>query len=661
MDMFSKNKPQSIMPEAGYLAELKVAMNETYNQNSKRKFGISTLIKYPVTGLAFSLILFVLIGTVGYQFLNPKGTGLSADEQKAILASISQNNSIASGVGINKNLSSANESSNQPMIVQQRIDWAGAVNSSYSYYRQDTQVGPKLDQCKGMGDAWPYGSVVTEGHTYYDQGGNAYSLTKTFDSQGRLLEYSLFRDDYSIDYKGGDYAMKIIYPQIPINTREVGLEPVALDGGEPTVSEPVSEMYAEPTNSKPITDEPYPDVTEYPVNPAPDFGPDAVVEKIVKDGQAYYVVTYKDAYACSGVVVYDLLDKSGLSKFSGNKDERVAYVRQWVLPDSFEIIKYETFLDVVDPSNLVMSTTYKNQYKDIDFAEVQAVFTYDLDVELREVRMPDYLEYGTPEYLQKVRDLIFEYQLSVLLPTATEFEIASFDSNVWSAQQQSVYDYQKDRNFYSPGVVGDKQFVIFNPSGELPNVNKYVMPIVSYYFNTPEYFASSDYEMAQESKSVTFNLYESNVSDLDILKSEFGDDYQSRVLQGIFKPIRVAGEVVNAEYYEIGWSSGVAEGSVDDVNTSNPISPADCMGTGCANSDRVLVIDFKNFIYLMRFSADQSTSIDDYLDFDEIDYANAGDVDRFVELLKDAFTSNNQLPLRSEPSSGDATSSSLGQ
>lgn len=216
--------------------------------------------------------------------------------------------------------------------------------------------------------------------------------------------------DYSIHYKGGEYAVKINYPEIP-----------------PT-SYPESESYSQAESSN------YYNSLFEGVNI--DFSLEATDR-----GEEYYIFDYWYYISC------ETGDTSSVQKPGSQK----IYVEVWVKKSDYKTAKTNVYVNEKSDSSLLYVKEYSYTYSFIEEDEAGEIFSLK-NVNLKEINIkPDYKEETA---LTEKLGVISSLGLTVLVPDRPTYSI----NNIYTKLYLGELEYYLDRAFYSLSTYGEKAY-----------------------------------------------------------------------------------------------------------------------------------------------------------------------------------------------------------
>lgn len=412
-----------------------------------------------------------------------------------------------------------------------------------THYVMSTTNGPKAETCPmfttytmGVGDL----NTDSYSSDYYSYYSDSVYLSKGVERLGDELEITrVSTDKYSLEYLGGDYAVKFIYPEgedpfLRITEEEL-VEAVPVEG----VSEP---GYGDEGSSN-VGGDVVDDMAVAEPTIEDMFGPDAIVDgPIEENGKYYYMVTFEmDGSSCDSIggVPVSLSSRMAAednSEYVSSGVEKVV-IRAKIDAEDGLWSKQEVYTNSIADENLVTIVESTNESRRAEPWEVQGLFVFDGDVEIREIQMPDY-DYVEPDEkaeIQSADDPV------VLLTTAVKGNLNLMDIYVteYNYDRYSPPNVYGDRDFFPDGEVGDLLFDSYNVqySGGLYQLSKsgsyYITSIcseggqdgcfnvtVNVYSGDPETYDMSDAEdLVVYLDGVALNAKLAKVDSLEMSKS----------------------------------------------------------------------------------------------------------------------------------------------
>ena len=351
-------------------------------------------------------------------------------------------------------------------------------NNMFYHYLTTTNYGQKLDECP-MYSAFTMGAAVstvsgTESYTsdYYSYSSDGWYWSKGVERLGDYQEITrLSTDTYSLEYLGGDYAIKFIYPEVDPNliaderskATEGETEPGYGDEGV-SADEPVTD------DGSDVTDDADAEPTIEDM-----FGPDAVVEGPVEEnGRYYYIVTYEmDGSVCDQqpIAISSSRGPEGVNGPSQSGIQKVI-TKSWVDAEDGMWGRQEFYADSVSEENLITRMESTTESRNAELSEVEDFFTFNENVEIREIQIPNYVyeETDEKEEIQSADDPV------LLLSSAVKGELTLQDIYVteYNYERYSFPNVYEDRAFFPAGEYGDALYESYNNeySGGLYEISK---------------------------------------------------------------------------------------------------------------------------------------------------------------------------------------------
>ena len=289
---------------------------------------------------------------------------------------------------------------------------------------------------------------------YADKEGKYYSKVIEYDTKGNLNSYNLTKDNVSIAYAGGQYAVQTenifsileaqgresVDPATPITgPAETPVSPDTLPTPAPLPA-PIPEPIAigEPA---PITD-PYELIKSYYGDNAKLLGTQSV------NGKTYYTISYSYQGAC------DQTDRMlTISSRPVSSDDKSAFsdtitVKMLADSEDFTITDWEYYLGNIANSNLIYSTKVTSNKRNVPFAEIANNFDFEFNTSIKKI---DLSKDNNELYINAVADYFVRENTLILTPLTGY-------SSIYAGSQYLNYlgqnDYLIDRNYYPAGQLG---------------------------------------------------------------------------------------------------------------------------------------------------------------------------------------------------------------
>ncbi len=516
--------------------------------------------------IIFTVLILVIAG-VGYEIANYIASSKYSSEE--ILRSIAENNSqtfFQSGLA-GSQLSAADTSSKLLIDPSYR-------EHDYNHSSFKLTAGPKYSVC-GYDAYTPVSSYYNESFDYYDKvSGKFYTKYISYDENRAVYDYNLSRDDYRIDYKGGEYAVKL-----------VGESNFRLYDALSSYAETDPVSYTEASDPEiPIEDEP---IVEIPPSDDIDikeyYGNDVkIVKREVIAGIDYYVVEWStNDYFCNDGTVKLI-------------------TRSWADASDFSITKTEQYINSISNSNLISKTEQQYDYSDGSFAQFSSFFDFDYNVTLKEVDAT--INNSSSEiYQEKFKEILNSRNISVIEPTDTSLQIEGISA--YNMDLPDPYVYLQDRKFYRNDTVGDKFYSLnqSQPFG-IPD-ESYTKLILTYSFSK-----SSE----QTYKSLIINQYEQDINTNELIKNIGANDSSKTTFS-----IKIGSEDVLTTMYESGFYES-------DTKRCDECLP-----------EFYILINYRNNVFAVNlYGFESSDEAKKALNFNAYSGSNSGELEHIIELLK---------------------------
>lgn len=503
--------------------------------------------------------------------------------------------------------------------------------SEYNYYYSKTTIkrGPAFNTCNyGIDQSNIVFVPVMESFTY-NSSTQSYSKFVGLNEDGSINNYNLsittttpeLQKYENVIYFGGSYAVRMRSESVVDSyLREVMPSLLGEDGSvtndntqeETTVEDPIAIDYS-----------------SY-------FGPDAeVLRTEVINGREHYVIQYSYEVDCTGMLNLNRWQDDGSSKASLKR----MYFLSYADVETYQVNRYETYIDSVSTSNLVDSSETVIQNGNVEFSSVASNFTFDYNVELRDINLDEINalpEYNADTEIQRALDYAKEENITVLMPTGDNVLNPYLYFNSYIKYQpvalNSQYSYYTDRAFYPSGSIGDKMYNSYSEVG-------------SYFTDMPVSLGTASYTMGDASFSLDY--YSKEYSNLDILNTLIWSEISNK--SETQTTVRVNGEQVEATLYSFDAKDISIMPYTTEISTL-PIGSDTCPNDDCIRRMYVLIFEFGNNKYTLKEYqyADLKSDLEyNYIEegvFKSLSFDNA---DEFAEL--NTYLTNTIKGLSSEP------------
>lgn len=631
---------ESSIPDRNFKDQLKARMLDE-NQKTSLSFSFFNMKNWKIAGIfATVLIVFTVLGVSGYIVLR-KGTDttytevLSASERREFLGKVLKNNP--------QSLFSPSYSRASLLTMKTQEYQLAATNAeladdsllpdikeySYSHVLTKNTLGNAVSKCpiytSDMEGSYEYFDFIDENQQYHK--------FISLDKDGNLLEYIIDDVESSTEYRGGKYAVKVVYngSVTPLPAEDTPL--IDTSGGEVTdlkEDEVVEEVDVE-------------DIGEsY-------FGEEATVEKIVENGKVkYYVVTWKYQTSCSLDDIWNIEEDqsympSTTTKGIDESQQETIVTKMWFDPDMNEVLKSEEYLNSVSEDNLLLKTETDVENSNQSFEEVSDKFDFDYDVNIKtyeiDLSYPDI--YTNPEeYRKYVENYLQESEMTVLLPAVTTLG-SEYIFIPYGINEMQELDYLLDRDFYPEGAHGDdmyKQakkwyddgFMMLEPSLEL------------------------SYSAGKEKYEMLYIIsFTSDVDEEDILQNYVfvGDKEEKSAITVI-----VNGKNVAATKYIVASNIVYMQEEIidetDEEETGASSIGEESVAPDGENSDLIYVVfEYGGMTFVISFAGiDSDTDLSTYLNFKSYNTSSKSDlaklmaeVDKMIENMGDMMIEEGEV------------------
>ncbi|MBN2100347.1 hypothetical protein JW710_00420 [Candidatus Dojkabacteria bacterium] len=481
----------------------------------------------------------------------------------------------------------------------------GYQSKSYSYTRQKTELGDGAKKCSFYED-------IDEGTTEYydfsdpDDSSVYWNKTITEDKDGNLLSLYIAGSDYSLEYMGGKYAVKTLYESEEVLLGDIDIDLVEVqevnegtyedsDEGSEALTEDMVTLPQEPK---------YEDSSDYAISY---FGNDTDLEKVVEDGETkYYIATWKYEGNCGSGGSEPVLYK----RYDEDSSSDTFVVKSWIDPDTFQVIKEEEYIGSEKESNLLVRTVYEIEAEDLDFDEVKDKFSFDYDVEVREI-----------DFFGRISDnSLYLDEMRAYLEDVGSYVLVSSNLEMVRAGSQSIdrvisgVEYYYDRDFYPEGKIGDDLYGEFTRQHE---DNMVSLPDMEFYYST-------DYKET----SVNVAAYFDGLSEDELLDIYIGDSGYEEV-SGY--EVVVDGKELDASIYEV-----ELETIVEVENSADNDSSGEEDVWDSEYSIYVAIFEYKGTSYsVLVDSYGESLDVNDVLKFDSYNTGTESGLNGVMSIIKD--------------------------
>lgn len=442
--------------------------------------------KIPViSSLTISLILISFFGLTNYQLLKDSQNSFLKNKKTEVLSKILQNNS-GSVLKSAKNPSDlfsvsqaiAAELTNSETKEETAKDITSSVapmyindNYNFFHYTNTYKLGPAASQCPAYGDSENfYSKIDTYDYQKYQEN-SYYPQYKylAYNKDNKLVDYSLSFDNYRYEYKGGSYALRFEenYDYINVKTDAINMETIESNTNTPLLQDEAGIATGGSGNNVVVGS---PESIPEPKDVIPYyFGENSEVKEITQDGKKYYLVTYSYDTPCDYSQKTTMKDPTISSNFRGkslneNSTKKLVF-KDLYEADTYSLIKQEVYLTSINDNNLISSSEYVVEKYQKTPEEVADNFTFDMNVEVKNVPSTNYDENSyypyeqdatkQTAYLVYLKNFLQDKDINVLVPSDEKYEL-------FETSAGSYYDvtkpYYTDRNFYANNASGQKQY-----------------------------------------------------------------------------------------------------------------------------------------------------------------------------------------------------------
>ncbi len=526
---------ESSLPDEIFRERLKNKVLSKYEGNNLffNLFNVDTKKLLLFGGLGIFSVVALLVGGVLVFGIYQSSKPIQKEFDKAeFLAKVLEKNSqgVLASFSSPETLTSSQLSSSQKSAEGSGYDGMGIgmpffdQNYNYSFDSYTTEYGKAKSKCE---DSWMNSydsSYIFKSDSYYYSDPDDYSTYKSkslsYDKDGNLIGLYYGDSDSSITYNGGKFAVKYEYDYsneeflTPIEeyTSESNVEEVV--GIEEPIAYEDTTVYDDGT----VYDETYtPSIEDY-------FGEDIEVEEVVYEGKSVYAITSKYSYNCSDLV-YSARIMDAEERSEGEMETIVT--RSIVDKDTYEIYRIESYLDSISPQNLMNATTIKFERKNVDFAEVESLFEFDIDVPIKVVdSLASSNEYNDL-YNTQLKNVVSELNLNLIVPSSSDLKLSYvYLPNIVVETTESKF--YKDRDFYPEGEIGDIMYK--NATEVYPYDMDFAQSLISLSYNSEDDLGNYTY--------ANIDVYENSYSFADLVLSEgYREESGEIEIDGVKTPV----------------------------------------------------------------------------------------------------------------------------
>ncbi|RMD76978.1 hypothetical protein D6810_02360 [Candidatus Dojkabacteria bacterium] len=420
-----------------------------------------------------------------------------------------------------------------PPLQQSDVDYDKESNLSKTV--TTVTRGPKYNACRAVYDPENMFSDAKNTNLYYSGDNEYINKVESKDEKDRLIDYTITRSSVGgssevLSYKGGRYAVRMIYPPVPVQDRSKIAQPEpyvdSTSGPSNSVSVPESNDFSlENENDKTKGDyDPLEELKRM-------YGQDIdIVEKRFIDGVEVYVLRYSYEINCDSQLWYAYQSEVGSTDTTRSR-ANISKIYQEVFLNvkTFTHKGQVSYIDAVSPSNVIVSYKFEFDNLKISDDEVKKFFDFNVDypgIQIKEFRIP---VHDPAKQVQEQLNYYNSLQFKFIRPSGTDYEIQSayfYDLR----DSVSSTDFYNDRDFYALGEFGDKMYELHRTD----NKKRFIQPTGSYTISK-----------SNGENVFTFQIYSSSSID-DILKLNFSseDSYIRRETEKV--KLTISGQSIDA-------------------------------------------------------------------------------------------------------------------
>ncbi len=421
-DSFKQGLKRSLLTNVGMPAHKFNLFSYMREQFSSRKS----------TALLLSLGVFLFFSTIALSGFMTYKQFFSRPSDQEILANFIKNNRSATppttteSRKVSQGGMGAENDSSEMLMMPARRDYA------YEHSKVTYTLGNAISRCDNY--SWLKNLGSDEYWSYFDNTGSSamYSKSESKDPSGKLTNVWLQTDEYSIEYKGGSYAMKsigiapVLYKEylydegdnMPVDTEE--------NPDQSTPSEEVPQREEAPVEESEQT------ITDSDINAF--FGPDVTVSgSTIIDGRTYFIIDQSyDSYCSSPTKEADAKE----------------VMRYYADSETYQSKIVEIYLGSVSDTNLVYRTVTSLDQSNVPYTQVADQFTFTYNVPVREKDISSTAVNG------RLVDYLARQNVSMVTPTDSAFTLSYMDVPQFNIEDSHYYD----RAFYPNTPAGQQQY-----------------------------------------------------------------------------------------------------------------------------------------------------------------------------------------------------------
>jgi hypothetical protein len=443
-----------------------------------------TSMKFPQISfqarLATASLTVIAVGAIGWYVVgNPFAPRSSINEvsvakRDEILGQLAQYGSREALLGINKrSAQDAAATAEEAMLMPSPFP----EGQSYTYHHATTTI--VFGAASGSCPAIAMSAGRFEYYDFYSEDA-WYSKSISYDADGNLYDYYLYRPGENYQYRGGEFAIKTLQTA-DILFKETSVDIVTAPQAE-EVSEPSDSTTGDTGSTSAGSSEPGSSGEEQPVEPVDDVGPitamfgkDATVEEVIEDGKVVqYIVTWEYTTYCTWDQENMPLRETAVTTIAGTGDEQTIVEKTWFSADSMQALKSESYLGSVADENLIQTTANTYDFSNAAFDEVQSAFEFEFDVPIETIDPAEYAfdPYSNSDdrarYIADAKSYLKDNKVEIVVPSATDLSINSFSIPSMTMVPDPTGELLQKREFYPAGEQGTKIYEDMVAAYEIP-------------------------------------------------------------------------------------------------------------------------------------------------------------------------------------------------
>ena len=326
------------------------------------------------------------------------------------------------------------------------------------------------------------------------------------------------------------------------------------------------------------------------------FGEDSEVEEVTIEGKKYYLVIYSYDTPCS----YNE-ERSKNPTISSEttsleaENTKTLFFKDLYETDTYSLVKQEVYLASISDNNLISSSEYVVEKAEKTISEVSSLFTFDLNVNVKNVPTTAYNENSyypyekdvikQSSYLTYLKNFLQQKDIEIFTPSNETYVL--FETSI-SDYYDPTKPYYTNRNFYPNNDFGQKQYEDYLALYESLSYNQKF---------TTTYILKDETERSQDPGFYQISAYDKNLDVSDFSEYFFGTN------QYTFKDsisLKINNETVSATKYTYNYQAGVEDFEGKEIS---PDYAQD-------SYNNLIIFDYESYKYVINiFTYDTNASI----------------------------------------------------